>query len=106
MDLFNIDAIIIQPKWLTEEKARIIFKDVCVRPPIAPTKVVQYETKKIKINLWLKLFSKKSGAIFCKVMIMRDLNQSSPLKMIINQEWNGKAPSLINKGSEIRRVFL
>lgn len=58
----------IQPKWLIEENAIILFKEVWFKPPTDPTIKEKIANVKINKDFWKRKLIKNNGAIFCNVI--------------------------------------
>lgn len=96
----------IHPKWLIEEKAISLRKEIWFNPPIAPIKV-----DKIIVKLNKKKFKQKDsrimGAIFCQVIKIKLFIQFNPSITFGNQKWKGATPlfSINEEEKIIFRIF-
>lgn len=91
----KIIAINIHPKWLIEEKAIILRKDVWLSPPIAPIRVA-IMVKIINVLFIFRKYIKITiGPIFCQVINIIALFHLQFSITFGNQKWNGGAPSFI-----------
>lgn len=96
----------IHPKWLIEEKAINLRREVWFNPPIAPTKI-----EKIIVREKNKMFKQKDsriiGAIFCQVIKIKLLIQFKPSITFGNQKWKGATPLfIINEDAKIILIIL
>lgn len=76
-----------------EEKAKIFFKEVWLRPPKDPI-ILEVIIKKIKILLLISVVIKR-GIIFWKVNNKKNGKKFKPSEIWGNHIWKGAEPSLI-----------
>lgn len=75
-----------------EEQAKILRKEVWLRPPIDPIKVEAIINKKIasENREYDRIIR---GANFCQVNKSKEFNQDNPSITFGNQKWKGAAPN-------------
>lgn len=96
-------AKIIQPKWPTDEYARIDRICVWFIPPNPPTKLdplAKTHARRIteyKSATSISVPIRKRGATFCQVARIRQDSQGNPAITLGNQKWKGNTPILVKR---------
>lgn len=89
----KIIAVIIQPIWLMDEKARSFRKEVWFNPPMAPIKVDKIIKIKRKLVILVIYEIIIMGANFCHVIKIILLFHEIVSITLGNQKWKGAAPN-------------
>lgn len=92
----TIKDLIIHPRWLIDEYAKICRNDVWFKPPIAPIMILEMVIINIKVLHWIQYDNTIIGAIFCHVINTKQLIHVDFLITSGNQKWNGAAPIFKN----------
>lgn len=87
--------LIIHPRCLIDEYARICRSDVWFKPPIAPTIIPIIITTNRNLLILMQYDIVIIGAIFCHVISMRQLIHLVDDITSGSQKWNGAAPIFI-----------